>query len=202
MNLSSTVARKMLALDLNVKSGMLKSATLSSTSMSGSSFANASAKTRLPIPDFQELSAQSKDVKKRPKMVKKMKSFMSGTGEISTSPEIPDGFTIVASPPTTHSATFSSQSAYVTQQQIDPAITQAAAVQARMLKSKSLRTLDPEKDLRKLRVLLRNEKLEWLQEWSRLGGYEGMMERLHETLTVEWRYAQSPSDFLARYQLR
>jgi hypothetical protein len=182
----------MLALDLNVKSGMLKSATISSTSMSGTPLTNSNAKTRLPIPDFKDLSSQSpsKEVKKRPKMVKKMKSFMSGTGVTATSPEIPDGFTIVASPPTMHSATMSAQSSHASSQpyQIDPAITQAAAAQARMLKTKTLRTLDPVKDLRKLRVLLRNEKLEWLQEWSRLGGYEGMMELLHETLTVEWRY--------------
>ena len=50
-----------------------------------------------------------------------------------------------------------------------------------------MRTLDPVKDLKKLRVLLRNESLEWVSEWTRFGGYTSLLERLHEVLAVEWR---------------
>ena len=67
------------------------------------------------------------------------------------------------------------------------AISHAAASQALMLKSKNLRNIDPDRDLKKLRVLLRNESLEWLDCWISFGGYKALMERLHEVLALEWR---------------
>lgn len=69
----------------------------------------------------------------------------------------------------------------------DPTVSRAAAAQALMLKTATLKTLDPKQDLRKLRVLLRNESLEWLNEWVKFGGYKALMERLHEVMSVEWR---------------
>lgn len=75
-------------------------------------------------------------------------------------------------------------------------ISASAASQAHMLKTRTLATLDPIKDLRKLRVLLRNESLGWIAEWVRYDGYCGLMDRLCEVLGKEWREEQHDDSVL------
>lgn len=45
-------------------------------------------------------------------------------------------------------------------------------------------------DVKKLRLLLRNESASWSQEFLRLGGYSALLTRLNEILEVEWREEQ------------
>ena len=230
LDLPDTVAKKMLGLDLNVKSGMLKGgAGASSQSLgrsvgvassvfgpSGSASYAAHVNARLPIPSFGEGSSSSNadgatggsPKKRRPAVVRKMKSFI---GKDSGTTEMPDGFLTVHTPagssssggsPTfasscatspisgTFSPSFDSVRSGTTggsSTGISVAVSHSAAAQAHMLRGKTLRTLDPVKDLKKVRVLLRNESLEWVSEWTRFGGYTGLLERLHEVLAIEWR---------------
>jgi hypothetical protein len=172
----------MLGLDLNVKTEMLKP----SGNASVSTYAK-SVQKRLPIPDFgKQSTSSSKEGKKRPTVVRKMKSFMSAKEPT----ELPDGFLLVHGPSKPNSPTLGSSSTAADQRKADAAVLQSAAAQAHMLKAKTLKTLDPVKDLKKLRVLLRNESVQWLQEWIRLDGYRGLMERLWEVVTLEWREEQ------------
>ena len=206
LNLPAVVTRKMLALDLNVKSGMLRSANTSTSSLgNGSAAAQAalsnsasSSLATLSIPEFNDLNkssstAASKTPRKRPAVMKKMKSFMSATGSADPS-DLPDGFTLVHSPDLNAGSTFQASINSVHNLILtnhgrvgDPAISHAAAAQALMLKSKDLRSVDPDKDIKKLRVLLRNESLQWLSEWVKFSGYEALMKKLHEVVTIEWR---------------
>lgn len=56
-----------------------------------------------------------------------------------------------------------------------------------ILSSTSSTELDIE-DVKKLRLLLRNESASWSQEFLKLGGYSALLTRLNEILEVEWRY--------------
>lgn len=187
----------MLALDLSVKTGMLKSgspasglskSTASSSSASSMPTSPQAISSRLAIPDYGDTAAKIASPRKRPAMVRKVRSFMSigdkgKESEGTSSTELPEGFMLVHAghgPDGVPPAIPSTNDA-------DPTVSRAAAAQALMLKTATLKTLDPKQDLRKLRVLLRNESLEWLNEWVKFGGYKALMERLHEVMSVEWR---------------
>ncbi|KAH9481746.1 GTPase-binding protein rid1 [Psilocybe cubensis] len=51
-------------------------------------------------------------------------------------------------------------------------------------------------DLKKLRLLLRNESASWSEEFLKLGGYTGLLTRLNEILEVEWREEQHDDQVL------
>ncbi|KAF8150869.1 armadillo-type protein [Crassisporium funariophilum] len=51
-------------------------------------------------------------------------------------------------------------------------------------------------DLKKLRLLLRNEAASWSQEFLKLGGYSALLTRLNEILEVEWREEQHDDQVL------
>lgn len=187
----------MLSVDARVKLDMLRSGTPASTvsKATGQSMTGA-IQSRMPIPSFGEVAEAAKPSKKRPTMLRKMKSFMSNK---ETSPETPEGFLMVE--PTsplmdTLASSATSRMSFDYSKDIDPVISQAAAAQAHMIKSKPLKALDPVKDVRKLRVLLRNESLSWVSEWIKFGGYRGLMERLHEVVTLEWREEQHDDQVL------
>ncbi|KAF8907264.1 armadillo-type protein [Gymnopilus junonius] len=64
-----------------------------------------------------------------------------------------------------------------------------------ILTSTSSTQLDIE-DLKKLRLLLRNESATWSQEFLKLGGYSALLTRLNEILEVEWREEQHDDQVL------
>ncbi|KDR78820.1 hypothetical protein GALMADRAFT_137817 [Galerina marginata CBS 339.88] len=64
-----------------------------------------------------------------------------------------------------------------------------------ILTSTSSTQLDVE-DLKKLRLLLRNETASWSQEFLKLGGYTALLTRLNEILEVEWREEQHDDQVL------
>lgn len=169
----------MLGLDLSVKSGMLKSGDSAPIGGPSTSYAH-SVQKRLPIPDFEASPVKEK---KRPAVVRKMKSFMSAKEPT----ELPEGFMLVPTPSKPSSPVPGREAG---KQKLDAKSQESAAAQAHMLKTKTLKSLDPVKDLRKLRVLLRNESIQWLQEWVRVDGYKGLIERLWEVLSLEWREEQ------------
>ncbi|KAG6819528.1 hypothetical protein H0H93_011031 [Arthromyces matolae] len=51
-------------------------------------------------------------------------------------------------------------------------------------------------DIKKLRLLLRNETATWSQEFLSLGGYSALLTRLNEILEVEWREEQRDDQIL------
>ncbi|KAG6813958.1 hypothetical protein H0H92_005213 [Tricholoma furcatifolium] len=51
-------------------------------------------------------------------------------------------------------------------------------------------------DIKKLRLLLRNETATWSQEFLALGGYSALLTRLNEILEVEWREEQHDDQVL------
>ncbi|KAG5339822.1 hypothetical protein C0989_003504 [Termitomyces sp. Mn162] len=51
-------------------------------------------------------------------------------------------------------------------------------------------------DIKKLRLLLRNETATWSQEFLSLGGYSALLTRLNEILEVEWREEQHDDQVL------
>lgn len=198
----------MLALDVNVKSGMLISKVDGSTTItfgrhdakamaSSSASSSLSDKTRLPIPEFSELNRSPQ--KKSSRIVRKMKTFVSASNPAT--PNLQDEFEFSVQSPisssgiertagsdsTSSRGKHSSSSASV---QGDAATRKAAAMQVKMLQCNTLATLHPENHLKKLRVMLRNERLAWIDEFVSLGGYEAMLDRLHEVMTVEWREEQ------------
>ncbi|GLB40330.1 putative diaphanous GTPase-binding domain containing protein [Lyophyllum shimeji] len=64
-----------------------------------------------------------------------------------------------------------------------------------ILSSTSSTQLDIE-DIKKLRLLLRNETASWSQEFLSLGGYSALLTRLNEILEVEWREEQHDDQVL------
>lgn len=64
-----------------------------------------------------------------------------------------------------------------------------ARSQATFLLSSSIKALKPDHHLKTMRVQLRNESPAWVQTFIQSGGYAGLMARLHDVLTLEWRYA-------------
>ncbi|KAF9477186.1 hypothetical protein BDN70DRAFT_811098 [Pholiota conissans] len=64
-----------------------------------------------------------------------------------------------------------------------------------ILTSTSSTQLDIE-DLKKLRLLLRNETASWSEEFLKLGGYAALLTRLNEILEVEWREEQHDDQVL------
>lgn len=64
-----------------------------------------------------------------------------------------------------------------------------------ILQSQSSTELDVE-DIKKLRLLLRNESASWSQEFLKLGGYSALLTRLNEILEVEWREEQHDDQIL------
>ncbi|KAF9560498.1 hypothetical protein CPC08DRAFT_735855 [Agrocybe pediades] len=64
-----------------------------------------------------------------------------------------------------------------------------------LLTSTSSTQLDVE-DLKKLRLLLRNESASWSEEFLKLGGYTALLTRLNEILEVEWREEQHDDQVL------
>lgn len=187
----------MLSVDARVKLDMLRSGTPASTvsKAAGQSMTGGIAQSRMPIPSFGEAKEVAKPSKKRPTMLRKMKSFLSNK---ENSPETSEGFLMVEpiSPRMDASASSTSRLSFDYTRDIDPTVSQAAAAQAHMIRTKSLKALDPVKDVRKLRVLLRNESLAWVAEWIKFGGYRGLMERLHEVVTLEWREEQHDDQVL------
>ena len=121
----------MLGLDLTVKSGMLKSGNTATLAAGPSTTYAQSVQKRLPIPDFEReaKASTSKDGKKRPAMVRKMKSFMS-TKEPT---ELPDGFLLVHAPSKPSSPIMDGE-----EKKLDATKLQTAAAQAHMLKTKTL----------------------------------------------------------------
>ncbi|KAF9532476.1 armadillo-type protein [Crepidotus variabilis] len=51
-------------------------------------------------------------------------------------------------------------------------------------------------DVKKLRLLLRNESASWSEEFLKLGGYSALLTRLNEVLEVEWREEQHDDQVL------
>lgn len=182
----------MMSVDARVKLDMLRSGTPASTlsKATGRGIVGGAIQAHMPIPQFGDAPQAVKPAKKRPTMLRKMKSFMSNK---EPSMETPEGFLMVepTSPRTNELASSAaSRMSFDFTKEIDPAVSQAAAAQAHMIRTKNLQSLDPIKDVRKLRVLLRNESLAWVSEWIKFGGYRGLMERLHEVVTLEWREEQ------------
>ncbi|KAG5646973.1 hypothetical protein DXG03_001696 [Asterophora parasitica] len=64
-----------------------------------------------------------------------------------------------------------------------------------ILSGTSSTQLDVE-DIKKLRLLLRNETASWSQEFLALGGYSALLTRLNEILEVEWREEQHDDQVL------
>ncbi|KAG6856907.1 hypothetical protein H0H87_012489 [Tephrocybe sp. NHM501043] len=64
-----------------------------------------------------------------------------------------------------------------------------------ILSGTSSTQLDVE-DIKKLRLLLRNETATWSQEFLSLGGYSALLTRLNEILEVEWREEQHDDQVL------
>ncbi|KAF8896485.1 armadillo-type protein [Infundibulicybe gibba] len=64
-----------------------------------------------------------------------------------------------------------------------------------ILSGTSSTQLDVE-NIKKLRLLLRNESASWSQEFLRLGGYSALLTRLNEILEVEWREEQHDDQIL------
>ncbi|KAF8071848.1 armadillo-type protein [Lyophyllum atratum] len=64
-----------------------------------------------------------------------------------------------------------------------------------ILSGTSSTQLDTE-DIKKLRLLLRNESASWSQEFLSLGGYSALLTRLNEILEVEWREEQHDDQVL------
>lgn len=64
-----------------------------------------------------------------------------------------------------------------------------------ILSGRSSTQLDVE-DIKKLRLLLRNETASWSQEFLALGGYSALLTRLNEILEVEWREEQHDDQVL------
>ncbi|KAF9007579.1 armadillo-type protein [Cyathus striatus] len=64
-----------------------------------------------------------------------------------------------------------------------------------ILSSTSSTEMDVE-DVKKLRLLLRNESATWSQEFLKLGGYSAMLTRLNEILEIEWREEQHDDQVL------
>ncbi|KAG6853991.1 hypothetical protein C0991_011855 [Blastosporella zonata] len=64
-----------------------------------------------------------------------------------------------------------------------------------ILSGTSSTQLDVE-DIKKLRLLLRNETASWSQEFLSLGGYSALLTRLNEILEVEWREEQHDDQVL------
>ncbi|KAF5327237.1 hypothetical protein D9619_004768 [Psilocybe cf. subviscida] len=64
-----------------------------------------------------------------------------------------------------------------------------------ILQSTSSTQLDVE-DIKKLRLLLRNESAAWSEEFLKLGGYTALLTRLNEILEVEWREEQHDDQVL------
>ncbi|RDB25943.1 hypothetical protein Hypma_006681 [Hypsizygus marmoreus] len=64
-----------------------------------------------------------------------------------------------------------------------------------ILSGTSSTQLDVE-DIKKLRLLLRNESASWSQEFLSLGGYSALLTRLNEILEVEWREEQHDDQVL------
>ncbi|PPR05965.1 hypothetical protein CVT24_004629 [Panaeolus cyanescens] len=64
-----------------------------------------------------------------------------------------------------------------------------------LLQSTSSTQLDIE-DVKKLRLLLRNESASWTEEFMKLGGYSALLTRLNEILEVEWREEQHDDQIL------
>ncbi|KAG6910845.1 hypothetical protein DXG01_007160 [Tephrocybe rancida] len=64
-----------------------------------------------------------------------------------------------------------------------------------ILSGSSSTQLDVE-DIKKLRLLLRNETASWSQEFLSLGGYSALLTRLNEILEVEWREEQHDDQVL------
>jgi hypothetical protein len=187
----------MMSVDARVKLDMLRSGTPSTTVSKGTGqgLSVGGAEARMPIPQFGEAAEAAKPSKKRPKMLRKMKSFMSNKDTTET----PEGFMMVepTSPRLNELESLSSSKvSFDHTKEIDAAVSQAAAAQAHLIKTKPLKNLDPVKDVRKLRVLLRNESLPWVTEWIKFGGYRGLMERLHEVVTLEWREEQHDDQVL------
>ncbi|EAU85331.2 hypothetical protein CC1G_07601 [Coprinopsis cinerea okayama7 len=58
-----------------------------------------------------------------------------------------------------------------------------------MLQGQSSLQIDVE-DIKKLRLMLRNESASWTEEFCTLGGYSALLTRLNEVLEVEWREEQ------------
>ncbi|KAH8916703.1 hypothetical protein BT69DRAFT_1228051 [Atractiella rhizophila] len=63
------------------------------------------------------------------------------------------------------------------------------------MKVRSLAKLEPA-DVKKLRILLRNEPPSWIEEWILLGGYGGLLGKLKEILELEWREEQHDDQVL------
>lgn len=189
----------MMSVDARVKLDMLRSGTPASTISKGTAQPTVGVvdpQARMPIPSFGDEAEATKPSKKRPTMLRKMRSFISSR---DTTSETPEGFLMVEplSPrPGELAASTASRISFDYTKEIDPAVSQAAAAQAHMLRTKSMKQLDPVKDVRKLRVLLRNESLAWVTEWIKFGGYRGLMERLHEVVTLEWREEQHDDQVL------
>lgn len=188
-----------MSVDARVKLDMLRSGTPASTISKGTAHTTVGVvdpQARMPIPSFGDKAEAAKPSKKRPTMLRKMRSFISSR---DTTSETPEGFLMVEplSPrPGELAASTTSRISFDYTKEIDPAVSQAAAAQAHMLRTKSMKQLDPVKDVRKLRVLLRNESLAWVTEWIKFGGYRGLMERLHEVVTLEWREEQHDDQIL------
>ncbi|TFK33227.1 armadillo-type protein [Crucibulum laeve] len=64
-----------------------------------------------------------------------------------------------------------------------------------ILSSTSTTQLDVE-EVKKLRLLLRNESASWSQEFLKLGGYSALLTRLNEILEIEWREEQHDDQIL------
>jgi hypothetical protein len=60
---------------------------------------------------------------------------------------------------------------------------------AMILRTTTHKTLLPS-HLIKLRMLLRNEKPDWVAQWIQCSGYRGLLERLNELVDLEWREEQ------------
>lgn len=192
----------MLDVDSRVKLDMLKSGTPSSTlsRATGQNMTGTIARSRMPIPSFGEKTEESSPAKKRPAVLRKMRSFLSNK-ELREPKAMPDGFLVVepASPrPDMDDAlpSASLRASFDITDEVDPAISQSAATYAHLIRTKKIKALDPLKDVRKLRMLLRHESLMWVSEWIKYGGYRGLMDRLHEILNLEWREEQHDDQVL------
>jgi hypothetical protein len=179
LNATPAVREKMLGLDLATKQSMLVQAT----------------------------SKPAKPEKKTFSVIKKARSFASlrsaspkhySSEDELESQAMPDGFVLInpmPSSPVKAAARPRARSRSNSASGSAGPMDNSPEAWAMILQTTNHKTLLPS-HLIKLRMLLRNEKPEWVERWIKCNGYRGLLERLNELLEMEWREEQRDDGLL------
>lgn len=137
--------------------------------------------------------SKSKSLLRRPRSFASLRSF-SAQQEVDTpvsSKAVPDGFVLITPVPDKRPAS----PALSTRSRSNSVAAASPSHLANVLHSSNRKTLIPS-TLVKLRMMLRNESVDWIQEWSDCDGYAGLLARLSEQLDLEWREEQRDDTLL------